>query len=89
MDLNAQVDKAYPTAGEQSKLLLFGHTHIAGYLGGFTGGDGSAMGSQVTFGAPTAPEDYQNFLYRNNNGAEKGRSPALLLTPWGTTVYGS
>jgi RHS repeat-associated protein len=87
--LEAQINSKYPTAAEQSKLFLFGHTHVKGFVLGFTGGDNSPMGSQKTFGDPTDPADYANFLYRNNNSSEKGRSPALLTTPWGITIYGS
>jgi len=86
--LEKEINDKYPTAGEQSNLFLFGHTHISSYLDGWTSPD-----PQKSFGFPSpnssAGGDYGNFLYRNNDASQKGPSPALLLTPWGVTVYGS
>lgn len=86
--LEEQINKNYPTAGEQSNLLLFGHTHIRAYIEGYSSPD-----PQSTFGFPSPNDsqggDYGNFLYRNNDASQKGPSPGLLLTPWGVTLYGS
>ena len=85
--LEKKINDSYPSAGEQSGLFLFGHTHFSN---GFTYSDPNP---QSTLGFPSPNDatggDYGNFLYRNNDGSQKGPSPALLVTKYGVTVYGS
>ena len=81
------IDGSY-SKGQQAGLFLWGHTHIAGYLGGWQA-PGGGINNQTQFGAPTNPEDYLNTLYRSPNATSRGATPALLLTPWGLTAYGS
>jgi RHS repeat-associated protein len=82
-----KINDNFPSAGEQSSLFLFGHTHIAP---GFNY-PGSNPQSDLGFPSPNDRKggDYGNFLYRNNDGSQKGPSPALLVTKYGLTVYGS
>ncbi|MBN9382079.1 MAG: hypothetical protein J0H74_15025 [Chitinophagaceae bacterium] len=86
--LEKEINDNYPSAAQQSNIFLFGHTHVSNFLNGWTSPD-----PQKAFGFPTPNTseggDYGNFLYRNNDASQKGPSPALLLTPWGVTVYGS
>ncbi|RTL58231.1 MAG: hypothetical protein EKK37_07790 [Sphingobacteriales bacterium] len=85
--LESQIDTKYPTAEQQSNLFLFGHTHLTH---GWTTPDPNP---QSVFGEPSPNSgnrgDFGNFLYRNNNTGEKGPSPALVVTQYGVTVYGS
>jgi len=85
--LEQQINDKFPSAGEQSSLFLFGHTHFSN---GFTYG-GSNPQNDLGFPSPNdgSGGDYGNFLYRNNDGSQKGPSPALLVTKYGVTVYGS
>jgi RHS repeat-associated protein len=48
-----------------------------------------AMAQQRGLGDPTDPDDYASFLYRDRNATDKGQSPALLVTQYGVTVYGT
>jgi RHS repeat-associated protein len=89
VDLGGQVNKEYPSAEQQSGLFLVGHVHQYAASEGYTADDGSNMANQKAFGNPSYPEDYGPFLYRNKGATEAGQSPALVVTPWGATIYGA
>jgi hypothetical protein len=89
LPLNSQIDKMYPSAEQQSNLILSGHTHIAAYVDGFTTVDGLPISNLKQYGNPTVPGDYKNNLYRGKDATEKGRTPALVTTPYGVVVYGT
>ncbi len=48
----------------------------------------------MSLGRPSSPQysnngDYGPYLYRNPNDAKRGQSAALIVTPYGFTVYGT
>nr|WP_283093163.1 RHS repeat-associated core domain-containing protein [Chitinophaga hostae] len=88
VNLLSQLDKNY-SKEQQAGLFLFGHVHYKGLMNGFLYGDGSPMTMQKFLGDPTDPNDYQPGLYRSGNASEKGRSPALIPTSYGVTIYGT
>lgn len=89
VDLKRQVNDRYKP-DEQINLFLEGHTHIAAFLDNSKFGNGSNFEQHLGMGIPTKPEDYQQFLFRENQGRRNiGPTPSLLLTPYGITLYGT
>jgi hypothetical protein len=79
---------------EQSNIFMTGHVHYGKLLGGWTIGDGGAMTTHQYLGQPSNPNsggsgDYGPYLYRDANATGRGQAAALIVTPYGITVYGS
>jgi RHS repeat-associated protein len=88
--LGKQLDKNY-SKEEQANLFLVGHIHHnKGENGGTqTYGDGKVQTQFDHFGRPSYPADYGPYLYRSANAENRGQSPALIVTQWGVSVYGT
>lgn len=99
-DLHAALKDLF-TEEQQARIFAVGHTHlkkegddVTGYAG-YTG----TMAKFLTVNTPSVTNqgertypDYQPFLYRYDPTTKtysKGRSPALLISVYGLTIYGT
>ena len=89
VNIGDQLDKNY-SKEQQAGLFLVGHVHHGKLEPGLTVGKGTPMEQhRGRFGVPTNPDDYAPALYRSATAAQRGQSPALILSRYGTTVYGT
>jgi RHS repeat-associated protein len=93
------VDKAY-TQEQQFSIFLIGHVHHGKLKTAdgiqLIGGNRMLRGDEARFyqlGKPTNPVtnsgDYGPYLFRNPSDNARGQSAALIVSPYGITVYGT
>ncbi|RFM33054.1 DUF6443 domain-containing protein [Chitinophaga silvisoli] len=84
----AQIDKKY-SKEEQIGLFMFGHVHGHAAEGSMRKPDPDEQ--RMWLGEPSREEgaDFHPALYREGSGDQKGQSPAIIVTPYGVTIYGT
>lgn len=95
------IDKAYPGAEAQSKIFLVGHVHHGKLetpdeiappeFGQWFKGEDARF---ISLGRPSSPRvesngDFGPYLYRSPSATQRGQSAAMILTPYGFTIYGT
>jgi RHS repeat-associated protein len=90
VNADIQVDKNY-TKSEQSNLFIFGHIHHNKDEKGnsTTVGKGTNQEMMMYYGEPSYNADYKPILYRSSDASSRGQTPALIVSKWGITVYGT
>lgn len=91
-DVDKILDAKY-TKEQQANLFLIGHVHQQAAPGK---NSPFAIGNPLQhFGRPSSPDgnggsgDYGPYLYRSATATQRGQSPALILSRYGFTVYGT
>ncbi len=93
-DVDKILDSKY-SKEEQSKMFLVGHVHQQNISNNkSTIQIGIPESPLMHFGRPSSPTssssgDYGPYLYRSTSESQRGQSPALILSRWGFTVYGT
>lgn len=98
--IDEAIDRNY-TKEQQSNILLIGHAHhrklstsdevnFPEFNQWFKGRDARFM----SLGRPSSPRtndngDFGPYLYRSPTDANRGQSAALIVTPYGFTIYGT
>jgi len=93
-DVDKILDAKY-SKEQQANLFLVGHVHQQQPIKTGTlqiSGGGNPL---YEFGRPSSPDgvggsgDYGPYLYRSATATQRGQSPALILSRYGFTVYGT